>query len=164
MIETIQMGYSALSGALDIAKGFQSLKTEKAVNDAVIDIQTRVLDAQRALMDAESRHRADRMTIEELRKELAEREGWGRVREQYELVEVSLGAFAYMPKGGVESGMPAHWLCPRCFEHEEKSFFQFKGQDKTPGGGRGLESTYGCDNCKSNMKVSYSKKPSYEVD
>ena len=63
MIESIQAGFQAIKGGLDIAQGFQSFKTEAAVNQAVIDIQRSLLEAQRGLNEAEARHTADLQRI-----------------------------------------------------------------------------------------------------
>ena len=161
MIESIQGAYSAIKGGLDIAQGFQAFKTEAAVNQAVIDIQRSLLEAQRALNEAEARHVADLRRIEELEQEIVKAKDWSAERESYELTGVYRGAFAYMPKDGVKSGKPAHWLCANCFDQGRKSFLQYKGQDSTPSGGRGMESTYGCDTCRASIKVSYRTKPAY---
>ena len=161
MIESIQSPYGAIKGGLDIAQGFQALKTEAAVNQAVIDIQRSLLDAQRALNEAEARHVADLRHIDELEQKIVKSKDWAAESESYELVEVCRGAFAYMPKAGVDSGKPAHWLCVNCFDQGQKSFLQYKGQGTTTSGGRGMESTYGCDGCRASVKVSYRTRPAW---
>ena len=52
MIESIQLAFGAVKGGLDIAQGFQSLKTEAAINQAIIDIQRSLLEAQRGRLRA----------------------------------------------------------------------------------------------------------------
>lgn len=164
MIEAIKAGYDSIKGALDIAQGFQALKTEAAVNQAVINIQRSLLEAQRALNEADARHTADLARVSELEQQVMKLKDWSAERERYHLVDVWRGALAYMPKPGMEDGKPAHWLCVNCFEQGRKSPLQFKGQDQTKTGGLGPESSYGCDACRASIKVSFRTKPAYPVE
>jgi len=161
MLETIEVGYNAIKGALDIARGFQAFKTEAAVNQAVIDIQRSLLEAQRALNEAEARHASDLRRVSDLEQQIARSNDWSEERQRYQLVDVWRGAVVYMPKPGMENGEPAHWLCANCFNQGRKSPLQHKGQDRTASGGNGNESTYGCDACKGAIKVSFRTKPAY---
>lgn len=160
MIESIQGAYSAIKGGLDIAQGFQAFKTEAAVNQAIIDIQRSLLEAQRALNEAEARHAADLSRVTKLEEEIVRLKDWTAERKRYHLVDVDRGAFAYMPKPGMEEGQPAHWLCAKCFEHADKSLMQFKGEAKAPGG-NSPEALYGCDECNGSFKTNWRRKPSY---
>lgn len=156
MIESIQLAFGAVKGGLDIAQGFQSLKTEAAINQAIIDIQRSLLEAQRGLNEADTRHAADLKRIDELEQEIVRLKDWSAERVRYEAVSIYLGTIAYMPKLGMEDGKPPHWLCANCFERGLKSFLSFKGQDK---GHDRSESTWGCDTCKSSIKVSFRTHP-----
>ena len=156
MIESIQGAYNAIKGGLDIAQGFQALKTEAAVNQAVIEIQRSLLEAQRALNEA--RHTADLSRIDELKKQIMDSKDWAAEAERYEAVDIDRGSIAYMLKLGMENGQPPHWLCANCFNHGAKSFLVFKGQDRDVRG-RGQESAWGCDNCRASIKVGYMRNP-----
>lgn len=158
MIESIQVGFQAIQGGLNIAQGIQSLKTETAVNQAVIDIQRSLLDAQKGLNEAEARHSSDLARIDELEQETMRLKDWSTERERYELIGIRGGAFAYMPKAGMENGEPAHWLCTNCFEHGQKSIMQNKGQQRAGSG----DETYGCNRCKASFNVMGRVRPAYQ--
>lgn len=157
MIESIQGAYSAIQGALTIAQGFQALKTDTAVNQAIIDIQRSFLDALRGLTEAEARHTADVKHINELEQEIVRLKDWSVERECYELVGIRGGVFAYMPKQGMDGGKPAHWLCTNCFEHGQKSILQNKGHKRQGSG----EEEYACDICKGGFTVMGRTRPTY---
>ena len=91
MIETIKAGYDGLKAAVDIAKGISSLKTEAAVNQAVIDIQRHALEAQRALTDAEQMHASDLKRISELEEKIAGFENRQTEKQRYDLKAVDAG-------------------------------------------------------------------------
>jgi hypothetical protein len=158
MIESIQGAYGAIKGGLDIAQGFQAFKTETAVNQAIIDIQRSLLEAQRALNEAEARHSTDLSRVTSLEQEVVRLKDWTAEQERYHLVDVDRGAFAYMPKPGMENGQPAHWLCANCFGQGHKSLLQFKGQGSSSAS---RECTYGCDRCKGTMAMHWRRKPTY---
>lgn len=114
MIEMFKAGYDGLKAAVDIAKGIEALKTETAINQAVIDIQRNVLEAQRALTNAEQMHAADLKRVAELEQKIAGFEAWESEKQRYQLEAVDRGAFAYVHKPGMESGEPPMWLCQTC--------------------------------------------------
>lgn len=124
MIESIQGAYNAIKGGLDIAQGFQALKTETAINQAVIEIQRGFLEAQRALNEAETRHAADLRCIGELEAQIMEMKDWEAQKQRYELKDTGQGSLAYALKEGVETGEPAHWICPQCYEDRCKSILK----------------------------------------
>ena len=143
MLEMIQGAYNGLKTATSVVEGIFALKTEAEKNKAIIDIQRHVLDAQRALMEADALHSADLKQIKQLEQQIAGMENWEAEKQRYELKAIDRGAFAYMHKPGMENGEPAMWLCQTCFEKRHKSPLQFKGQDVGSGGtqhGRGSHS------------------------
>ena len=153
MIDTIGAAFHGIKGALDIAQGWQSLKTETAVNTALVTIQRSLLEALRALNDAEARHTADIAQITALEQEIVRLKDWSAEKEKYQLVTIDHTSFAYMPKIGMENGQPAHWLCTNCFEHGRRSLMQHKG---TSG-----ESLYCCNACKAEFRVRHRISPEY---
>lgn len=150
-----------LKAALDIAKGLNATADAVAINDAKIALQTAIIEAQTSLLAAQEAQTANLRRIEQLEQEIVRLKDWSGERERYHLIDADRGAFVYMPKPNMENGEPAHWLCANCFNQGRKSFLLFKGQDASRGGGRGAESTYGCDGCKSSLKVFYRTKPHY---
>ena len=113
----IKAGYEGAKAAFDIAKGFSSLKTEAAVNGALIDIQRYVVEAQQGLS-------ASLTKIDELEKEIVRLEDWSANKARYDLADTGQGSFAFRLKEGVEPPEPAHWICPQCYEDGKKSILK----------------------------------------
>lgn len=160
MLTEISAGLSSLQAITSIVKGLEAAKTRVAINEIKIGLQEHILKAHEALGAAQVSEAAAAKRISDLEAEVMRLKNWEGEKERYELHAIDGGTFAYVPKLGMESGEPPHWLCANCFNRHVKSFLQFKGQDQRPGGGRGDESTYGCDTCKASMKVGYTKSPS----
>jgi hypothetical protein len=114
-IMEIKAGYEGAKAALDIAKGVSSLKTETAVNAAIIDIQRHVVEAQQGLSTSLQK-------IDELEKEIVRLKDWSAEKERYELKDTGSGAVAYALKQSVAGGQPAHYLCADCFENGHKAY------------------------------------------
>ena len=163
-IAEISAGLGSLKTAKDIVQGINAAASQAAINEIRLNLQGHLLEAQQALFSAQEAHTALTQRISALEEEIVRLKDWSAERERYHLVDVYRGSLTYMPKPGVEGGQPAHWLCANCFDQRRKSYLQFKGQDETPRGGRGMESTYGCDACKSSIKVSYRSKPAWPGD
>ena len=113
----IKAAYDSAKAAFQIAEGISSLKTEAAVNTAVIDLQRHVVDAQRGLS-------ASLETIDELEKEIVRLKDWAAEKQNYELAVTGQGSLAYKLKEGVEPPQPAHWICPQCYEDGKKSILK----------------------------------------
>lgn len=145
MIESMQGAYNAVVGGLDILKGFQALKTEAAVNQAIIDIQRSLLEAQRALNEAEARHASDLSRIRDLEQCVVRLENWESEKQRYELADTGQGSPAYRLKAGMERGEPTHWLCPQCYEQNVKSIMK---QDNLP---QGRVQVLACQRCKNEI-------------
>lgn len=160
MIAETAMGLGALKTALDLVKGLQAASTKAEINDVKIALQERIWEAREALAAAQETQAASLTRIRELEQELVSFENWESEKERHELKAVDRGCFAYMAKPGMENGEPPHWLCTNCFNRRQLSILQYKGQDRTPTGGRDLTSTYACDTCKSSIRVGYSRNPS----
>ena len=113
----IKAAYDSAKAAFQIAEGISSLKTETAVNAAVIDLQRLVVDAQRGLS-------ASLETIDELEKEIVRLKDWSAEKQRYELADAGEGSFAYKLKEGVEPPEPLHWICPHCYQKGEKAIMK----------------------------------------
>jgi len=159
MLAEISAGLSSLKAATDIVKGLNAAATQAAVNDVKLTLQDHIFEAREALSAAQDAQAASLQRIRDLEQEIVRLKDWEREKQRYSLKAVAIGAFAYTPKPGMENGEPPHWLCANCFNQRQKSFLQFKGQDRTASGGRGETSTYACDACKASFKVSYRTKP-----
>lgn len=152
MIAEIQAGVAGTKAALDIAKGIFALKSEVERNQAVIDIQRHVLEAQSALGAAEREYAASLKRIDALEAEIVRIKDWSAEMERYEARDVFRGAIAYVMKPGMENGEEPHYLCANCFTNKRKSFLQLKG-------GMGDNTKYGCDACQGFITISHRAHP-----
>lgn len=155
---------SAASGfkvAIDIAKGMQALNTSTEVRQKTSELLDAVVDARFALLEASDAQAALLERIKQLEGTIATFESWEGEKQRYELRAIDRGAFAYMHKPGCEGNEPAMWLCSTCFERRQKSVLQFRAQDVGSGGsaGRGQQSRWGCNTCKSEVTVYYGRSP-----
>lgn len=160
-IVEISAGLNSLKLAKDIVQALNGAQNAVAINQVKLDLQSAILDAQQGLFSAQEAQSAAAKRIADLEQEIVRLKDWSAERERYQLVDVGTGAFAFMPKVGMENGQPAHWLCANCFEHGRKSVIQFKGQGKEAGG-RQDECLWGCDTCKGSFRTSWGARPNYE--
>lgn len=141
---------SAITGikvAMDIAKGVSSLKNETEINQAVIDIQRALLDAQAGAF--EDRQAIAQLTEEiyDLKKQLVAKADWKQERERYVLTESEKGTFFYQLKGDFADGEVLHKLCATCFEKGGKSILQTIRKAR---GGEVVQ----CHTCEKDLKLS----------
>lgn len=159
MIAEIGAGITSLKAALDITKGLSAVNTQVSINDVRISLQEHILNAQLALAAANEAQATAAQRVRELEQEIVRLKESSTEKGRYQLHDLGRGAVAYMLKPGMDNGEAAHWLCANCFNQGRKAFLQFKGQDKRPGGGNAETSNYGCDTCKSSLKVLYTVTP-----
>jgi len=160
MIAEISAGLSSLNTAKQIVQGLNALKSEISVNEAKINLQGLILEAQQGLFAAQQVEAENAKRIANLEHEIVKLKDWSTEAERYELKAIDSGAFAYMLKPGMERGEPPHWLCTNCFEKRQKSIVQFRGQQIDRNGSRGSHSNWGCNSCKAELVLVYTRKPS----
>jgi hypothetical protein len=151
---------SSLDSAIAILKAMVGLRDAAIIQDKVIELQGVILSAQSSALAANTAQFALLERVRDLEQEIVQLKDWEREKQRYQLNSIGRGAFAYMPKPGMEDGEPPHWLCANCFNRRQKSFLQFKGQDRIQSGSRSEHSTYGCDTCNALIKVAYTTAPS----
>ena len=112
---------------MDMAKGIAALKTEAEVNQAIIDIQRTLLDAQGAAF-------ADRELIAKLsneklalEKKMAAFDDWAAEKKRYRLAKSNVGTFTYELRPEFAEGEVVHHLCVTCFDNGRKSVLQGDG-------------------------------------
>jgi hypothetical protein len=160
MIAEIGVGLGSLKSAKDLLQAFNGVQTAAAVADVKIALQGLIFEARESLFAAQEAHSTLTARVRDLEQQIVQLKDWTAEQQRYELRDLGRGSFAYMPKPTEDPREPPHWLCANCFAQSRKSFLQFKGQDKRPGGGNGDEAAYGCDACRATLKVRYTVKPS----
>lgn len=151
---------ASLKAAFDLSKAILDVGGAVKVQAKVFELQREILSAQSSAMGAQSAQSELLAEIEALKSEIQTLKDWSRDAERYELKAIDSGAFAYMLKPGQENGEPPHWLCTNCFSNRQKSFLQTKGQVQTVAGGRGMHAKWGCNACRGEVTVYYTRKPS----
>jgi hypothetical protein len=146
---------SAITGikvAMDIAKGVTSLKTETEINQAVIDIQRALLDAQAGAFEDRQAIAKLADEIMGLRKQLAAKADWKKEQQRYVLTESEKGTFFYQLKTDFADGEVLHKLCATCFEKGGKSILQTIRKSR---GGEVVQ----CQTCEKDIKLSDFNEP-----
>jgi hypothetical protein len=148
---------SALKGAVDIAKAMIGLRDVQVVQLKVIELNSKILEAQHSALSAVDERTALIQRIRDLEKEIIGLKAWGVEKENYELRNVYTGAFAYVPKANTLGPEPPHWLCATCYENRKKSLLQDHGRASDD-----LRmSIYKCSRseCGSEIRVSFNVNP-----
>jgi peptide subunit release factor 1 (eRF1) len=138
MVSEVFAGLNAIKTAFDMAKGLKDIDDAARRNDAVIELQEKILSAQSAQPSLVE-------TITDLKKRVAELETWETEKQRYELNEVATGVFAYRLKAQTTSTEPMHYLCARCYQHCRKSILQRRD--------RGSSKFFECSECNTELKV-----------
>ena len=136
----------AIKAAGDIAKGIASLNNEAERNQAIIDIQRTLLEAQSAAL-------GDKETISKLRDQIAKlqqevdfKQDWAKEKQRYILSESRRGVYFYDLRREFAAGEISHRLCATCFENGRKSLLH---TTKTIRGGEHVE----CMICKVDLQL-----------
>ena len=156
MIAEISAGFSSLKAAKDIIQGLNAIKTQEAINEVKINLQSLMLDAQQGLFAAQEREAALVKTIAALEQEIVDLKDWQAEKRRYELKNLGRSSFAYMVKPAMREGEPPHWLCTNCFDSAQKSIMQYQGRGKEP-----RDAIHGCNRCKATIIVHYATLPEY---
>ena len=159
MIAEISAGLGSLKTAKDLIVGLNAALTQAAVAELKISLQGTILEAQSALLAAQDAEAANARSIADLEQEIVRLKDWSAEKERYELKAVDAGAFAYMPKEGMEGSEPPHWLCTRCFGEGRKSIIQF--ENNLPTDGRDSFERWKCSACGGTLTTAQGTRPKF---
>jgi hypothetical protein len=139
MISEAMMGVTAFKAALDITKGLKDIDDRTRRNEAVIELQEKILGAQavQAVLVQE---------VSQLEKEVASLKAWDTDKQRYELKDLGRGFFTFIPKHGMENGEPPHAICANCYQMGFKSFLQNSGHPTIH------DRSWDCPACKTKIK------------
>jgi hypothetical protein len=111
---------SALKGAMDIAKAMVGLHDVQAMQTKVIELNSKILEAQSSAFTANDERALLIERIRELEKEVAALKAWETEKQRYTLIEVAPGLSAYALEQGMENGeTPSSSLCKLLPERPE---------------------------------------------
>lgn len=108
-------------------------------NEAVIDVQQKILTAQEAQATLIKQ-------VSELEEEVASLKAWDADKQRYELKDLRKGFLAYILKEGMENGESPHALCTNCLQKGFKSLLQNGGHPVVH------DRLWICPSCKSSIK------------
>ena len=148
MVGVVELGgaLGGLKAAMDIAKGLNATAGAVAINDAKIQLQSAILEAQGALLAAQESQTANLKRIDELETKIVKLDAWESEKKRYELREFPTGVLAYVLKENDQSSEPPHRVCPQCYQESHKSLLQTTTRHS---GGEIVE----CPRCKLSLKL-----------
>jgi hypothetical protein len=117
MAAEVLMGIGSLKSAFDLTKGLKDIDDRVRLNDARMELQERILEAQQSQAALLER-------IGTLEKELAGFEKWHAEKENYQLTAIASDTFAYARKPAADGGVPPHFICANCYEDRKKRILQ----------------------------------------
>ena len=115
---------SSLNAAIDIAKSMVSLRDTASIQSKVIEFQNAIMDAQQRAFAAQQERATLVEQVSQLEKDVARLKAWNSEKERYDLQRVYPGAFAYVLKPDAAGTQPPHWLCTTCYEKGQKGVLQ----------------------------------------
>ena len=146
MVADVVAGLGAIKTAFDIAKGLKDIDDAARRNAAVIDLQEKILAAQRAQAALVER-------IGDLEAKVASFEAWGAQKKRYELKDFGGDTFAYELKQSEAGGEPAHRICPSCYEKQQRHVLQARGRNAFS------QDIYRCPGCAHSFEFGHRQPP-----
>lgn len=143
-ISEISASLGGIKTAIDLLGGMRSLKTESDINQAVIQIQRTLLDAQASALRDHEKNLGMINKIAELELSLSKLQENRIEKERYKLTEFPTGKLAYVLKEDDDRGDPSHRLCVKCWDEGKRSVLQV--QQKHSGG-----ESVRCPNCEEKL-------------
>jgi len=124
MIEYLPQALSSLSTALTVGKSIMGMRDSTKIQEAVIQFNSAIIDAQSKILASQDEHTALKGKIAELEQECLNFKKWEYERSQYIRTEIASGIFAYIDKDYSGKFESAHKYCCNCFDNHKKSTLQ----------------------------------------
>ncbi|MCP3402829.1 hypothetical protein [Bradyrhizobium sp. CCGB20] len=154
MIAEIAGGLAALKSASELSKVIIDIRDATVLQSKAIELQRQILAAQESALAANERQTTLLERVKSLEEEVVRLKKWDADKSRYELKNLGVGAFAYVPKPNSDIASPEHWLCVKCFDDGKRGVVQDQG--RTPDKQRSI---YACLNCKNVFQVGWRTSP-----
>jgi hypothetical protein len=113
----------------------------------MIELQSKILDAQSGMLAAQDERSALIERIRTLEEEVARLKAWEAEKQRYVLKDAGNGALAYALKEDARGPEPPHWICPQCYQDGKKSILQPETQIQ------GRCQVLACTRCNSELLI-----------
>jgi hypothetical protein len=148
---------AVISGIANIATAVTSLVSETDAakrNAQLIEFQQALIQVQTSAYVAQVYNSSFLAHNQELEKEIVSLKDWSAEKQNYEILEVASGIFAYVARNNVQPLQSAHKFCTNCFDKGIKTILQQQRVEV----GRQLSLT--CNPCKQTLVFRhYSDQP-----
>lgn len=124
MYAELTAAFSSLKSASELAALVLKRKTDSAVRQKAIELQSDIIALHTALSDAQTKYRVALEETDRLKQELVDLKNWEIDAAKYELVKFAEGTLVYAPKPDQLGTSPMHYLCPKCYVDKYKSILQ----------------------------------------
>lgn len=122
----IAAAISSTSTLLGIAKGALAARDDAKAQQAITDVQLKLLDVSTAALSLSQTNIALTDEIRLLKDQAHQAQMKTRDRDGYEIAEVCPGAHAYKSKPAKEgASVPLHYLCQPCYDKGVKAMLRF---------------------------------------
>ena len=109
----------SLKTVQQMASGLFELRDKALIQSRVIELNQAIIDAQSSALLAQETEALLRQEIRSLKSQIADFEAWEATAQKYELKELMPGHFAYTLKSSMKGSEPAHQLCANCFQQRQ---------------------------------------------
>ncbi|MER8767302.1 hypothetical protein [Mesorhizobium sp. M0590] len=120
MVGEVFAGIAAFKTMFDLAKALKEMDAANIRNNAVMDLQDRIMTAQTAYATLAG-------SVSELEAQVRRFETWEAEKQRYQLEELPPGILMYRLKSGMENGEPPHKICANCYNKGVKSLLHNTG-------------------------------------
>ncbi|MEJ0063089.1 MAG: hypothetical protein WDO70_07780 [Alphaproteobacteria bacterium] len=126
----ITAALTSLKAAKDVAQAMVTLRDHEAFQSKLFEFQSKIIDAQNAVLAANDERTGLITHINDLEKQLADMQAWEIEKGKYELKNLTQGSngqpsiFVYSYKERAEPPEPSHYICANCYQNRKKSILQ----------------------------------------
>lgn len=124
MIEYLPQALASLGTALNIGKNLIGISDSAKLQEAVIQFNSAIIDAQSKIMSSQNEQSALTAKINELEQECVRLKNWETEQQEYSRKEIAPGNFAYVANNIMDNFENTHKYCCNCFEKYIKSTLQ----------------------------------------
>ena len=124
MINELLLASQSVQALGTLLKAANGLANYNEIVAAVSEVNTKLMQANAVALTSQEKQSALTARINELEKEIVRLNDWNAESQNYEIVEFSIGLFAYVAKDNMQSLQSAHKYCANCFGKQKKSLLQ----------------------------------------